>query len=555
MLVSVVTAAIAAAPTIYHQPQSQTVILYQPAAFSVETSGTAPLWYQWRKDGVPIDGATTNQLVFAHSQFADAGLYSVVVSNALSSVTSVDARLTVNTLRSGDLDFAFPLGSSIDSYVHAFAVQPDGKVLIGGHFYAVNGAARGKVARLNADGTTDATFMNGLSGPNYGVTSITLQSDGRMFIGGYFTTVNGMTRSRIARLNADGSLDNSFLNGLSGVNFFNVSSIVVQTDGKVLIGGRFSMVNGVSHTNFARLNLDGTLDTNFQSAASLSNGGSVNSIVMQNDGKVLIGGAFTNVNGVARKAIARLNPDGTVDSGFNGRLSEIELSGFNVPPSFIEPTVDSVALQGDGKTLIAGNFTTANSSSPDRIVRLNADGSLDASFKSSPDGAVNALAVQSGGKILIAGQFTKVNGVSRNSIARLNSDGTLDAGFQNGLSGVTWNSRAARVESLAVQSDGKVLIGGDFWTVNGAPATYFARLWGADLPPLVNSVNRHGADVNLNWYAISNRTYRVQYNGNLSATNWTDLAGDVSAASATASKTDSTLSNASLRFYRVVLLP
>ena len=154
-----------------------------------------------------------------------------------------------------------------------------------------------------------------------------------------------------------------------------------------------------------------------------------------------------------------------------------------------------------------------------------------------------------------AGQFTKVNGVGRNSIARLNSDGTLDAGFQNGLSGVTWNSGAARVESLAVQSDGKVLIGGDFWTVNGAPATYFARLWGADLPPLVKSVNRSGADVNLSWYAISNRTYRVQYNGNLSATNWTDLAGDVSAASATASKTDSTLSNASQRFYRVVLLP
>jgi len=552
---SVVTAAIAAAPTIYHQPQSQTVILYQPAAFCVEAGGTAPLWYQWRKDGVPIAGATTNQLVIAHSQFADAGLYSVVVANALSSVRSVDARLTVNTLRDGDLDFAFPLGSSIDSYVHAFAVQPDGKVLIGGHFYTVNGAARGKVARLNADGTLDAGFQNGLSGANYRVTSITLQSNGRVLIGGYFTTVNGITRSRIARLNADGSLDNSFLNGLSGVNFFNVSSIAVQTDGKVLVGGRFATVNGVSRTNIARLNLDGTLDTNFQSAASLSSGGSVNSIVMQNDGKVLIGGAFTNVNGVTRKAIARLNPDGTLDSGFDGRLSEIELSGFNVPPSFIEPTVDSVALQGDGKTLIAGNFTTANPLSPDRIVRLNADGSLDASFKSSPDGAVNALAVQSDGKILIAGQFTKVNGVGRNSIARLNSDGTLDAGFQNGLSGVTWNSGAARVESLAVQSDGKVLIGGDFWTVNGAPATYFARLWGADLPPLVKSVNRSGADVNLSWYAISNRTYRVQYNGNLSATNWTDLAGDVSAASATASKTDSTLSNASQRFYRVVLLP
>src|SRR5437773_8775770 len=115
MLANSALAAIAAAPIIYHQPQSQTVILYQPAAFGVEAGGTGPLYFQWRKGGVPIAGATTNQLVLAHSRFADAGLYSVVVSNAVSRVTSVDARLTVNTPSSGDLDFASPLGSSIDS--------------------------------------------------------------------------------------------------------------------------------------------------------------------------------------------------------------------------------------------------------------------------------------------------------------------------------------------------------------------------------------------------------------------------------------------------------
>ena len=103
-----------------------------------------------------------------------------------------------------------------------------------------------------------------------------------------------------------------------------------------------------------------------------------------------------------------------------------------------------------------------------------------------------------------------------------------------------------------MQSDGKVLIGGAFTAVNGVPAASLARLWN---PPQIMAINRSGADVNLIWYAISNRTYRVQYRGNLSADNWTDLAGDVSAQGATASKTDTTLGDASQRFYRVVLLP
>ena len=83
-----------------------------------------------------------------------------------------------------------------------------------------------------------------------------------------------------------------------------------------------------------------------------------------------------------------------------------------------------------------------------------------------------------------------------------------------------------------------------------------ARLWGnAYIPPEIKTLNRSGADVNLSWYAISNRTYRLQYSGDLSANNWTDLPGDVSATGATASKTDTTLGNASQRFYRVPLLP
>ena len=112
------------------------------------------------------------------------------------------------------------------------------------------------------------------------------------------------------------------------------------------------------------------------------------------------------------------------------------------------------------------------------------------------------------------------------------------------------------VASVAVQSDGKVLIGAHFTAVNGLPVASVARLWGsAEVPPPIKSVYRNGTEVNLIWYALSNRTYRVQYNGDLSTKNWTDLPGDVLATKATASKSDTSFRGAKQRFYRVVLLP
>ena len=666
-------------PSINYQPRSQTVILYQLAAFGVIASGTAPLSYQWRQDAMPIAGATNDQIVLVHPQFSDAGQYSVVVSNAEGSLTSGDAELTVNPPKGGDLDYSFIWGASrTDSEILSVAVQSDGRVLIGGNFSTVSGVYRSCIARLNKDGTLDTTFQNGLSGANCCVSSIAVQIDRKVIIGGGFTSVNGVSRTNVARLNADGTLDTGFQNGLSGVGGLNsyVTSVAVQSDGKVLIGGGFTTVNGVSRKGIARLNGDGTLDTGFQNGLSGVND-RVLSVAVQWDGKVVIGGNFTAVDGVNRNGIARLNADGTLDTGFDGRslgdaarsvalqsdgkvllLSDgviVRLNadgtldtGFEIIQTGDRDDVTSIAVQSDGKVLIGGYFTSVNGVqtmgfarlNPDGtldtgfgnglggvpwqlsavrlvaaqsdgkvligglrgIARLNADGTLDSSFQSGflgADGPVSSVAVQSDGKLIIIGRFSSVNYVSRSliarlnadgsldtglqngpfgalawcecervgslamqsdgkviiggfgGIARLNTDGTLDSGFQDGLSGVRGS-----VYSVAVQSDGKVLIGGGFTTVNGVPTANIARLWGsADIPPQIKSVNRNGAEVNLNWYAISNRTYRVQYNGNLSAKDWTDLAGDVSATGTTASKTDTIAGGASQRFYRVLLLP
>jgi uncharacterized delta-60 repeat protein len=228
--------------------------------------------------------------------------------------------------------------------------------------------------------------------------------------------------------------------------------------------------------------------------------------------------------------------------------------------SGISPTkgmVSSVALQRDGKILIAGGACQQFFSSSlcfSSVSRLNADGTLDRGFQVELSGFgqwISSIAVQNDGRVLVGGSFSTINEVNRNSIARFNADGTLDSGFQNGLSGANGSIRA-----VAVQGDGKILVAGNFSVINGVPAAGIARLWGsADIPPRFKSLNRSGAQVELRWDALPNRTYRVQYKDDLAAP-WTDLDGHVSGSlTGTATKTDATIGSVSQRFYRVELLP
>jgi len=244
---------------------------------------------------------------------------------------------------------------------------------------------------------------------------------------------------------APGDLDIGFNPNASST----VYSVAVQADGKVLIGGEFSNLGGAPRNRIARLNSDGSLDTSFNPNANST----VNSIAVQADGKAFIGGNFDTVGGLPRSRIARLNAGGSLDASFNRIANN---------------WVNSIAVQGDGKVLIGGSFTTVGGVTRDYIARLNTDDSLDTGFNSEASGSVNSIAVQSDGKVLIGGTFGKVGEVTRNRIARLNGDGSLDIGFNPNASG--------QVYSLAVQADGKVLMGGNFLTVGGLARNNIARL-------------------------------------------------------------------------------
>ncbi len=329
----------------------------------------------------------------------------VVIGGAFANVNGTVrggvARLNAN----GSLDTGFANGLTDATSVTSLAIQTDGKVVIGGTFGTIYGTSRGYVARLNTDGTLDTGFANGLSGANGTVSAIALQADGKVLIGGGFTTVNGTARNRIARLNADGTLDTGFGSGLAGANGW-VEAIAVQSDGKVLIGGQFSSVNGTGRNFVARLNTDGSLDTGFLNGVTGPNA-RVMAVATLGDGRVVIGGTFTSVDGTARNRIARLNTDGTLDTGFAGGLTGVSGAVF------------AIAAQGDGRVIIGGGFTTVHGATRWNIARLNADGSLDTGFTPSADASVNAIALQTDRKVILGGEFSTVSGTGRSHVARL----------------------------------------------------------------------------------------------------------------------------------------
>jgi uncharacterized delta-60 repeat protein len=252
----------------------------------------------------------------------------------------------------GTLDTSFNPGAN--NIVLCLAVEADGKILVGGEFSTLGGQNRNYFGRLNADGTLDASFN---PGPNSyvdglaAVVSLAVQADGKILVGGNFTTLGGQSRTNIGRLNADGTLDTSFNPGANSA----VHALAMQADGKILAGGEFTTLGGQSHNYLGRLNADGTLDTSFNSGANFV----VTSLAVQAEGQILVGGYFTTLAGQSRIGIGRLNADGTLDTSFNPGADNF---------------VDALAVQADGKVLVGGTFTMLGGQSRNNIGRLDNTG-------------------------------------------------------------------------------------------------------------------------------------------------------------------------------------
>ena len=407
--------------------------------------------------------------------------------------------------------------------VRAFALQPDSKILVGGSFSQLGGQPRSGIGRLNPDGTLDITFSPGVSG----AFSLALQPDGKILVGCCEPS------NFLSRLNTDGALDSSF-NPVTGANGFGTSSvtaIALQPDGKIVVGGNFSMLNGQPRNRIARLNPNGTLDTTFN-AETNSGFALVSAIALEADGKIVVGGDFYQLGGQTRINIGRLNPNGTLDTAFN--------PGAGTGGS----KVRELAVQSDGKIVVGGAFAQLGGQPRNNIGRLNANGTLDETFDpgAGANGRLDALAVQADGKILVGGNFSQLGGQPRNLIGRFNTDGALDDTFNPGASGFV-------VEALAVQADGKILVGGQFSALGGQPRNNIGRLSTAIS---INAISQSGNTVTITLDSITGYSYQLQRSlSSLDPAAFSDIGGPQ--AGSTGSEltfTDSDAADATA-FYRV----
>lgn len=437
------------------------------------------------------------------------GGFTTVQSTGATSATSVSRLVRLTT--GGAIDTTFT--ASLNNRVNVLALEADGSVLVGGDFTAVTGStdasavAHNFLVRLKSTGQRDADFV---PRPSAAVSEIRVQRDGKILLGGEFTsfysanTGAGRTANYLARLNRDGSVDTDFAPAANAL----VSTIALQNDGRIVVGGLFSRFtptgasSSVLRSHAARLQASGDLDGAFSSDED----GAVLTAVVDSSGRLIVGGQFSSYVGLTRGSLARILADGSIDPTF---------------APVIDGAVLALAFQSDGKLLVGGSFNFVNSVEVKNLVRLNTDGSLDTSFKPGPssvvyailpqsdgrilvggdfyawdtddgqnddddgdgittddtvrpylaqidsagkvtsldwgvDGTVTSLAAQSDGKVMLAGNFTSVKGTIQPFVARLNSAGELDGTFKPGLNG--------EVRSIAVQSDGKVILGGTFTT-------------------------------------------------------------------------------------------
>ena len=397
------------------------------------------------------------------------------------------------------------LGGDFDS-VNSINIQPDNNLIIGGFFSSFSGSIEGKydgIISLNTSGSVNENFNFGggvrsagniitvcklnnndilvggqisrlsippltqsfgglvlldnnlnikqtylFSPPDEDINTIIQQSDGKIVVGGSFTSYSGSANNRIVRINPDGTKDFTF--AISGGFSNSPITIIQQSDGKLVVGGFFSQYSGSAVNEIVRINLDGTIDTTFNTGTGLA-GTSVNSIIQQSDGKIVVGGEFTFYSGSTVNRILRINPSGSIDTTF--AIS----GGFN-------GTVRSIIQQPDGKIVAGGSFNTYSGSTANRIVRINPSGSIDTTFAISGgfDSFVFLITQQSDNKIVAGGDFVSYSGSTANRIVRINPSGSIDTTFSTGTG---FNST---VRSIIQQSDNNLLVGGSYNTYSGS---------------------------------------------------------------------------------------
>ena len=384
---------------------------------------------------------------------------------------NVNGTLTylLRLLPNGNLDNTFTPGTGPNGSVVSMVPQSSGAVLLGGNFTQYNGVARGRVARISADGVLDASFAPS-AGANNTVQNVAATGTGQVLIGGGFGQYDGSAQPALARLSGSGSLDLGFAPLLEARGL--VQQALTLTNSQLLVSGNFTSFNGTALTGAAnlprRLNADGSLDPTYAAAVS----GTLQAVLPA-------GGAYVLE---AATTLRRLLPGGALDNSFTMR----PLAGrYGTSSNAVAPSLSGAVVQPDGKVLLYGLFSSCDGSLRNGLVRLLADGSLDASFVPPASSAlpsvtndfrrVTAAYVLPSGKILY--RWTGYFNTAQTYLTRLNADGTLDNTFSIGTGPANAAGPVATFAVVPLAGDKLLLWGGDFTSVNGQYAPYgFTRL-------------------------------------------------------------------------------
>ncbi len=356
-----------------------------------------------------------------------------------------------------DIDTSFKTGIGADATIQVTEIQPDGKVLAAGNFTSFNGQLINRIVRLKQNGTIDSTFNIG-SGSNGTIYCLAVQIDGKILVGGNQSSFNGQSVGRIVRLLPNGVIDTSFNSG-SGFNG-TVKAFSFQSDGKILVGGYYSAYNGISQ-HWVRLHPNGVYDSSFKPSNIDCDG--IDHMLLMPAGKIILAGQFTNSGNIPRNRIARVLPNGQLDLNFNrnaGSFKKWEI-GYTT----------HITKQSSGKMLVAGYFDLYNDINTSGVARINQDGSIDESFRTSTGDNAGIFDIQSqmDDRVIVMGVFTHFNGTARNRITRLKSNGSTDSTFNVG------SGFDAQVYTAGFQNN-KVLLGGGFLNYNGNATKYLTRL-------------------------------------------------------------------------------
>ena len=333
--------------------------------------------------------------------------------------------------------------SASECFINTASLQSDEKIIIGGHFFEVNGIVANNIARLHTNGTVDDSF-NQHRGCNGTVLTTAIQSNERIIIAGSFSRYNSSSVNSIARIRKNGHFDFSFNPG-TGANG-KINTVAIQSNGKILVGGKFTSFNGNECHNIARLNSNGSFDGSFTAQTD----GEVRKIKIDSDSRIVLGGDFKNVNSSTASGIARLHPSGNMDVTFHSPLAFPDKGG----------VYDFVFAADQLYTAVIYKNFLGYTSGTD-LIRLDDNGDEDVSFSIPTDKAyeIHTVALANNGKPIAGGLADDPNSSLKGLLIQFNSDGTIDPSFD--YYGLTYNLTNC-VRAIQVLGNDKQIIGGDF---------------------------------------------------------------------------------------------